>query len=123
MWERWTLNYHAMRDHVLWSLPYPVRVLVGLLVYRNNAATLHGQGTGRYSADEIAAFRAEIWERVAALLVKAKRDTPSEGVFWALGGAEPTEADTTLFGFIVSVLICTAYVLEALSSDATIMMD
>src|SRR6185312_13890464 len=97
-----------MRDHVLWSLPYHVRVLVGLLVYRNNSATLHGQGTGRYSADEIATFRSEIWERVAALLVKAKRSTPGEGPYWVLGGTEPTEADTTLFGFIVSVLICTA---------------
>lgn len=28
--------------------------------------------------------------------------------FWFLGGDAPTEIDTTLFGFIVSVVLCTA---------------
>lgn len=65
--ERWIQNYYTMRDHALWSIPYPVRVLVGMLVYRNITATLHGQGTGRFTADEIAAFRFEIWEGLNAL--------------------------------------------------------
>jgi len=97
-----------MRDHILWSLPQPVRVLVGLLVHRNTVAVLHGQGTGRYSAQEIAAFRGEIWESVNALLAEAKKGAKGDGPFWVLGGTEPTEADTVVFGFIVSVLICTA---------------
>lgn len=109
-----------MRDHILWSLPYPMRVLVGLLIYRNTTNTLHGQGTGRHTAEEIAAFRAEIWETLAGLLAASRtkqaggstRSTRSKKAddepFWALGGEEPTEADTVLFGFIVSVLICTA---------------
>ena len=108
MWERWTQNYYAMRDHILWSLPHPMRVLVGLLVYRNTMATLHGQGTGRYTTEEIAGFRGEIWKSVNELLIKAKKEAKSDGPFWVLGGTEPTEADTTLFGFIVSVLVCSA---------------
>lgn len=64
--ERWIQNYYTMRDHVLWALPYPVRVLVGLLIYRNNVATLHGQGTGRFTPEEIATFRHEIWEVLSA---------------------------------------------------------
>ena len=99
-----------MRDHVLWSIPYPVRVLVGLIIHRNTIATLHGQGTGRHSPSEIAAFRLEIWEGFNDLLLASKSNSHGADTdpFWVLGGAHPTEADCVLFGFIVSVLICTA---------------
>ncbi|KAK7942409.1 uncharacterized protein PG986_011522 [Apiospora aurea] len=114
-WERWTQNYYTMRDHIFGALPYPLRVVIGLLAYRGTVATLHGQGTGRYSGEEIAAFRREVWEGVDALLrasrdkARAARDTRDEGKpFWILGGEGPTEADATVFGFVVSVLICTA---------------
>ncbi|KAK8045620.1 glutathione S-transferase [Apiospora rasikravindrae] len=112
-WERWTQNYYTMRDHVLGALPYPLRVVVGLLAYRGTVATLHGQGTGRYAAEEIAAFRREIWEAVDALLTASRnkslsQDRPKGKPFWVLGGEEPTEADATVFGFVVSALICTA---------------
>ncbi|KAI1189655.1 hypothetical protein F5B17DRAFT_390091 [Nemania serpens] len=119
-WERWTQNYHTMRDHVLWPIPWPLRVLVGSLVHRSTVATLHGQGTGRFDADEIAAFRREIWASFADLLLesRAKRTHPSspssssssdgEKPFWVLGGPEPTDADASLFGFVVSTLLCTA---------------
>ncbi|XXG99270.1 hypothetical protein Hte_005607 [Hypoxylon texense] len=109
-WERWTQNYYTMRDHALWSIPYPVRVIVGLLVHRNFVATLHGQGTGRFTAEEIAAFRLEIWEGMSALLLTSRSSSKSgeNEPFWALGGSHPTEADASLFAFIVSVLICTA---------------
>ena len=85
-----------------------MRVLIGSLIYRSSVKTLHGQGTGRYTADEIRAFRREIWESVNGLLVSAEGGTVSDGPFWLFGGDQPTEADATLFGFIVSVLICTA---------------
>ncbi|RYP81171.1 hypothetical protein DL769_002119 [Monosporascus sp. CRB-8-3] len=111
-WERWMQNYYAMRDHVLRDAPYPVRVIVGLLIYRKTTATLHGQGTGRFAPEEIAMFRLEIWEAFSDLLrvsKEKKRDVgETRGPFWALGGEDPTEADCVLFGFIVSVLICTA---------------
>ncbi|KAH8666853.1 hypothetical protein BX600DRAFT_511745 [Xylariales sp. PMI_506] len=122
-WERWTQNYYTMRDHIFQALPYPVRVLVGLMVHRSAVATLHGQGTGRYSAEEIAAFRLEIWEAVNQLVVAARstaddssrsssssssKNKEERQPYWVMGGEGPTEADTTLFGFIVSVLVCTA---------------
>lgn len=100
-----------MRPHILSAIAYPLQVVVGHLIYTNTAKTLHGQGTGRYSDEEIAAFRLEIWENIDQLLESAKtkaenrlRDKP----FWVLGGSKPSEADMTLFAFISSVLICTA---------------
>ncbi|EAW12281.1 glutathione S-transferase family protein [Aspergillus clavatus NRRL 1] len=108
MRERWVDNYYTMRDHILSTLPAPVRVLVGLLIYRGVRATLHGQGTGRFTADEIRVFRREIWERVNGLLVAAKAAWRGGEPFWVLGGEGPSEADFTVFGFIVSVLVCDA---------------
>ncbi|GAD97832.1 conserved hypothetical protein [Paecilomyces variotii No. 5] len=112
-WERWTQNYYAMRDHVLSALTFPARWVVGLLIYRGMTQTLHGQGTGRYTADEIRIFRSEIWEAINGLLISSRaRATvngfPRDQPFWVLEGESPTEADATLFGFIVSVLVCTA---------------
>ena len=77
--------------------------------------TLHGQGTGRYSAGEIKSFRREIWEGINALLLHARKmakDAANNEPFWLLGGDHPTEADTTVFAFITSVLVSTAYVQE-----------
>lgn len=116
-----------MRDHVLWPLPWPLRVLVGTLIHRNIVATLHGQGTGRFGADEIAAFRREIWAGFADLLLESRTRPASSSIsssdsrekpFWVLGGPEPTDADASLFGFVVSTLLSTAYVpfLSLLSS-------
>ena len=55
-----------MRDHVLWPIPYPIRIIVGLLAYRANLAMLNGQGTGRFTEEEIAKSRREIWEAISA---------------------------------------------------------
>ncbi|XDG09085.1 hypothetical protein ABKA04_008700 [Annulohypoxylon sp. FPYF3050] len=110
-WERWVQNYYTMRDNVLWSIPYPLRVVIGLIVYRKNVAMFHGQGTGRFTVEEIGEFRREIWEGINALLEVSRSSSKSSSdkrPFWALGGGQPTEADTSLFGFIVSALICTA---------------
>jgi hypothetical protein len=78
-------------------------------MHRNVSQLLYGQVTGRYTADEIRTFRKEIWERVNELLESSARQSraqaePREPV-WCLGGTGPTEADATLYGFIVSVLI------------------
>jgi hypothetical protein len=102
-----------MRDHVFQALPYPVRIVVGMLVYRSTITTLHGQGTGRYTAEEIAYFRKTIWDGINDLLVESKSKaksaiTDSRVPFWVFAGEKPTEADATLFGFIVSVLTSTA---------------
>jgi hypothetical protein len=92
-------------------MPWPVRFLVGMIRYRKTVAMLHGQGTGRYTCDEIAAFRGEIWSGINDLLITPRSGSktgPEKRPFWVLGGEEPTEADTALFGFIVSVLLSTA---------------
>jgi hypothetical protein len=104
-----------MRPGILWAMPYPVQIVVGLLAYRKISKTLYGQGTMRYTYEEIGAFRLQIWESVNALLVasqsKVKRDLNAlNHPFWVLGGEEPTEADATFYGFITSALVCTAYV-------------
>jgi len=103
-----------MRDHVLAALPYPVKVVVGLLAYRKVCGTLHGQGTMRFSPEEIHAFRQEIWDSVNTLLVesssKMMTSSANDNVFFVLGGQKPSEADSVLFGFICSALISTAYV-------------
>ncbi|TLS21290.1 uncharacterized protein PpBr36_10309 [Pyricularia pennisetigena] len=112
-WEKWTTNYYVQRDHILWNLPWPVRNLVGLLAYRGQMATLKGQGTGRYSDEEIDALRGDILETIAALLEssKAKLSDGANGpdaVFWAFGGEHPTEVDATLFGFVAAIMVCTS---------------
>lgn len=100
-----------MRPKVLAALPYPVQVLVGQLTYRKMSATLYGQGTGRFTAEEITKFKNEVWENVNALLMASslkRRSGGSGEMFFVLGGDGPTEADTTLFGFIASGLVCAA---------------
>ncbi|KAF6823185.1 glutathione s-transferase [Colletotrichum plurivorum] len=109
--ERWHDNYDTMVSHVMSSIPWPVRPLIGALAYRGMMRTLHGQGTGRFSSEEIAAFRHDIWADVGALLAEARSKTPpkdGETPFWVLGGAGPSEADATVYGFIASGLLCAA---------------
>ncbi|KAF2188663.1 hypothetical protein K469DRAFT_565914 [Zopfia rhizophila CBS 207.26] len=107
-YERWIQNYYTMRDHVLWQIPYPLRIIIGLLAYRGTVRKLHDQGTGRFSNSEIRAFIKEIWEGINGILVESKRKSRDKECFWLLGRAEPTEADASVFGFVVSVLVCDA---------------
>lgn len=114
-WEKWTTNYYVTRDHLLWPVPWPLRNLVGLMVYRGQMATFKGQGTGRYSEEEIDDMRAGILDTIAGLLQASKgakldavAEEQGDAVFWALGGEEPTEVDATLFGFVASMLVCSS---------------
>jgi hypothetical protein len=108
-YEKWHDNYYAMRDHALETLPYPMRILVGLLVYRKAMGALHGQGAGRLTGEERRAFQREGWESIEAQLVASKKKAAaSDAVFWILGGEHPTEADATLYGFIVAAQVSTA---------------
>ena len=106
MRERWQGNYYVHRDKALWTIPYPMRVVVGLLVHRTVSATLHGQGTGRYSDAEVEAFQREIWQTIDGMLDEVEsncKERPEP--YWCLGGRAPTEADAVLFGFITSALV------------------
>ncbi|KAL8801764.1 MAG: hypothetical protein Q9182_004236 [Xanthomendoza sp. 2 TL-2023] len=110
-YERWEQNYYTMRDKALAALPLPVKFLVGQLGYRKMNGALYGQGTGRLTPEEITKFKTEVWENVNALLTASsrKRGTGAQDdMFFLLGGSKPTEADTTLFGFVASGLVCAA---------------
>ncbi|TVY32874.1 Failed axon connections-like protein [Lachnellula subtilissima] len=110
VYERWHENYYIMRANIFGFMPYPLQVLVGLLAYRSMSATLYGQGTSRFSAGEISAFRTQIWESFDALLVGSKRkgSVRDDSPFWLLGGTGPSEADSVLYAFICSTLVCRA---------------
>lgn len=104
--ERWVKNYYVMRDHAMGKLPYPARVIAGNLAYRGIIQRLHEQGTGRFSDAEIEAFTKEVWDAVNGLLEASLEKTSAEnGCFWVLGGEQPSEADTSVFGFIVANLV------------------
>ena len=55
----------------------------------------------------------EIWETVNDLLGLRAGDRDRDGagdrrrLFWNLGGDTPSEVDATVFGSVVSVLVCT----------------
>lgn len=111
-YEKWHENYYAMRDHSMGVIPYPIRIVIGILAYRKIMATMHGQGTGRFTGPEIARFREDIWKDISSLLVESKKKSAAvkdkSTCFWVLGGKEPTEVDATLYGFITGCLVCHA---------------
>ncbi|OHE99502.1 hypothetical protein CORC01_05302 [Colletotrichum orchidophilum] len=107
--ERWHDNYDTMRSGVLGAIPWPIQPLIGLLAYRGVTRTLYGQGTGRFSSDELAGFRRDVWGHINAFLSEARLTAPDlQTPFWVLGGKNPSEADATVFGFIASGLGCAA---------------
>ncbi|KAJ8118235.1 hypothetical protein OPT61_g737 [Boeremia exigua] len=104
--ERWVKNYYVMRDHAMGKLPYPARIIAGNLAYRGIMQRLHEQGTGRFSDVEITGFTKEVWQAINGLLeASLERELEKDGCFWILGGKEPTEADTSVFGFVVANLV------------------
>lgn len=104
--ERWIKNYYVMRDHAMEKLPYPARVIAGTLAHRGITQRLYEQGTGRFSDAEIIAFATEVWQAVNGLLEKSlEKHQESTECFWVLGGTEASEADTSVFGFIVANLV------------------
>jgi hypothetical protein len=106
--ERWIDNYYTMRDYSLAKAPFPQRTLFGYLSYRGIVRRLQDQGTGRFSDEEIRFFRQEIWESVNSFLEDSRKGARSGECFWVLGGEKPTEADSTVYGFIVSTLVADA---------------
>ncbi|KAK5992311.1 Failed axon connections-like-like protein [Cladobotryum mycophilum] len=108
-YEKWNDNYYTMRSGVLSAVPWPLQILVGLLAYRSVSRTLYGQGTGRFTSEEVAGFRRESWEHINALVTEVHLKSPDgQSPFWVLGGQTPSEADSVVFGFIVAGLVCDA---------------
>lgn len=117
--ERWILHYYVMRDTILNALPWLARMPLGVLVYRQVARSLRGQGLMLLTKGEIDEMKAEIWTTLEAFVADAhaawvrhaeeeEEEAADDGPFWLLGGEEPTEADAVLFGFIASSMVCTA---------------
>jgi hypothetical protein len=105
-------NFYTQRDKALGALPYPLRVIVGYMIYRSHTQTLYGQGVGRFNDDEARRFREEIWTTLEDLLnerrkvaIQRNEGKDQGSCFWCLGGERPTDCDTTVFGFIVSTLV------------------
>jgi len=105
MRERWLDNFYIQRDKALYSKPWAIRVLIGYLIHRSITQTLHGQGVGRLSSEEIRTLKTEIWQHIDNVLAFRLRKSRRSEPVWCLGGPEPTEADATLHGFITSVLV------------------
>ena len=114
MRERWMDNFYTQRDKILEGFSYPLRALIGYMIYRKHTSLLHGQGISRFSATEARSFREEIWLSLNDLLQESRKKAMQRGgrkddgsCFWCLGGDGPTECDTTVFGFINSALVAT----------------
>ena len=108
--EKWCDNYETMRDGVLAPIPWPIRYFIGILAHKAIVRTLYGQGTLRFDEEELTTLRDEVWKSINAMLDLARSSRPgkSDEPFWVLGGPGPTEADATMFGFVVGALICDA---------------
>ncbi|KIW16464.1 hypothetical protein PV08_06518 [Exophiala spinifera] len=105
MREKWLENYYVQRDKALWAVPYPMRVVIGFFIHRGVTHTLHGQGTGRFSDEEVRKLKTEVWQSIDNVLRQRLKPAMATEPAWILGGDAPTEADATLFGFIVSALV------------------
>jgi hypothetical protein len=103
--ERWIDNFCIMRDYSMAKVPFPERTTMGDMAHRGIVQKVLDQGTGRFSDDEIRAFRKEIWTSVNAMLEDRPKTGDVEACFWVLGGEVPTEADATVYGFVVSTLV------------------
>lgn len=77
--KRWIDNYYTMRDHMLWSIPYPIRVIIGLLAHRKLSAMLHGQGTSGVTDEEPNWSKQDIWGIIAGLLRASKTEPHGRG--------------------------------------------
>ena len=108
-------NFYAMRPNALAGMPYLMQVIIGNIAYRTVKNALYLQGTGRFTPEEVRFLKQECWENLSAMLAEARIKSQSGSAsngddkpFWVLGGREPTEADSVLYGFIVGSLVCEA---------------
>lgn len=93
---RWRVkeNFDIGPRHFFDEAPALVRPLVIAMIRRSVKRTLHGQGFGRHTNDEIAALAARDLDAIAAFL--GSKDF--------LFGSEPHSADATVFASVISAL-------------------
>jgi glutathione S-transferase len=99
----WAIAYGRFLDLEVWpstktqflaGFPAPLRPLVGRLVRRTIAKSLHLQGLGRHSQEEIYRLACDDLSALSAFL----GDKP---YFF---GEKPTEIDATAYGFLAQIL-------------------
>jgi glutathione S-transferase len=76
------------------GIPWPIRGMVVSMIRHKVRNNLHGQGTSRHNAQEIAAIAARDVEAVATILCEKPY----------LMGEQPCGADATIFAFIAQML-------------------
>lgn len=123
MSERWLESYYVHRDKILASKPYPIRVLLGILIHQKIVQTVHLQGSGRFSTEHQKEFRHQIWKSLEDMLAERRKHAEGRAPFWCLGGERATEADAVVFAFINSALVCQSEVFPSLFSLVGILKD
>lgn len=93
---RWMIdaNFHKGPVNFFKDVPAPVRPVVVSMIRRKLRKTLHGQGTGRHSTDEITA--------IGKRSVEAMADYLGDKPFFM--GDEPTGIDATMFAFAICAI-------------------
>jgi len=96
VYSRWVdaTYQQQFRTEVFSALPPVVRSLVPRMLSRNVAKTLHCQGIGRHTRDEIYQLAIQDLEMLTVLLA-------DQTYFF---GKEPTSLDATVFGFLANAL-------------------
>ncbi len=94
--DRWVddANFRNGPAKFFERVPAPVRPFIMAMVRRKLRATLHGQGIGRHSPDEILAL--------ATRSIDAMADFLGDKSFFM--GSEPTGVDATMFAFACGML-------------------
>ncbi len=96
VYERWIIpeNAPTIKEAFFGSLPAPVRKLVFIVAQRGVKRSLHGQGTGRLSNDEICHLAKTDMDALSLIL----GDQPY------FGGKKAAEIDTTTMAYIASFI-------------------
>lgn len=96
VYARWIddAGWPIVRERFFGKLPFPLRSIVPGMVRSSIKKTLHGQGLGRHTPDEIYAMGKADIDAMAAIL---------GGKPFVLGDA-PTSVDATAYGFLAQLL-------------------
>jgi len=94
--DRWMIEENFRKGPVRFfdNVPAAIRPVVTAMIRRKLRATLHGQGLGRHSPEEILAL--------GTRSINAISDFLGDKPFFM--GGEPTGADATMFAFVCAVL-------------------
>lgn len=93
---RWMEHPHAVRDNYFAAVPGPIRGLVFRMVQKQVAKTMHLQGLGRHTRNELIAFAGQ---DIKALAVQLDYKP-----FFL--GDQPSSIDASLYGALENMINC-----------------